>query len=150
MAEPSSLDPFSIWRDLVSEVEKNTNRLVTEATKSDEFNQGMGKAMTASLFAKKASDELAMRYLTAMNMPSRGDIEALGERLLAIEDRLIAMSAAIEQFSGVRVSTGAALPIAAPKRTRKPPEEAAGVPSSKAAVVPASAPVARKKAKGRR
>ena len=141
MADPSPLDPLALWRDMVSQFEKGANQLTNQATRSDQFTQGMGKAMSATLAAKKISDEVSTRYLTALNLPSRADIEALGERLLAIEDRLIAMSAAIEQLAGVKISTSPAAPPAAPRRTRKPPAEEP--------VAPAPA-VARKKAKARR
>ena len=141
MAEPSPLDPFALWRDMVSQFEKGANRLTNETTRSDQFTQGMGKAMSATLAAKKISDEVSTRYLTALNLPTRGDIEALGERLLAIEDRLIAMSTAIEQLAGVEISTTVGAPTTSPRRTRKPPGEVL--------VAPAAA-VARGKAKARR
>ena len=141
MAEPSPLDPFALWRDMVSQFEKGANQFTNEATKSDQFTQGMGKAMSATLAAKKISDELSTRYLTALNLPSRGDIEALGERLLAIEDRLIAMSSAMEQLAGVKGSVNAAKVMAAPRRTKKPPVEEPVAPTPVAA---------RKRAKGRR
>ena len=142
MAEqPALIDPFAIWRDLVSQMEKGANEFANQATKSDQFTQGINKAMSASLAAKKISDELSTRYLTALNLPSRADIEALGERLLAIEDRLLGLSAAIEKLAGVKVSTNAATPTMAPRRTKKPPVEQPVAP----------APVApRKKAKARR
>ena len=123
MADPSPLDPFALWREMVSQMEKGANEFANQASKSDQFTQGMHKAMSASLVAKKMSDDVSTRYLTALNLPSRADIEALGERLLAIEDRLIGMSAAIEQLAGGKVATGAATPTAAPRRTRKPPAE---------------------------
>ena len=141
MADPLSLDPFALWRDMVSQMEKGANEFANQASKSEQFTQGMGKAMSASLAAKKISDEFTTRYLTALNLPTRADIEALGERLLAIEDRLIGMSAAIEQLTGVKVSTSAATPTTAPRRTKKPPIEEPVAP----------APVSsRKKAKARR
>ncbi len=141
MADPSALDPFALWRDMVSQMEKGANEFANQATKSDQFTEGMNKAMSASLVAKKMADDVSTRYLTALNLPSRADIEALGERLLAIEDRLIGMSAAIEQLAGTKVSTRAVTPTAAPRRTRKPPVEGPVAP----------APVAtRKKARARR
>ncbi len=129
MAEPSPLDPFALWRDMVSQFEKGANQFTNEATKSDQFTQGMGKTMSATLAAKKISDEVSTRYLTALNLPTRADIEALGERLQAIEDRLIAMSAAIEQLTGVEVSVNAAKAMVAPRRTKKPPTEAPVAPT---------------------
>ncbi len=141
MSEPASMDPFALWRDMVAQMEKGANEFANQATKSDQFTQGMNKAMSASLTAKKISDELSTRYLTALNLPSRADIEALGERLLAIEDRLIGMSAAIDQLAGVKVSTSTATQTTAPRRTKKPPVEEPVAPAPTAS---------RKKAKPRR
>ncbi len=141
MADPSPLDPFALWRDMVSQMEKGANEFANQATKSDQFTEGMNKAMSASLVAKKMSDDISTRYLTALNLPSRADIEALGERLLAIEDRLIGMSAAIERLAGGKVSTSAVTPTATPRRTRKPPAEEPVAPAPAAT---------HKKAKARR
>ena len=125
MTDPSPLDPFALWRDMVSQMEKGANEFGNQLGKSDQFTQGMQKAMSASLTAKKLSDEVTTRYLNALNLPTRADIEALGERLLAIEDRLIAMSAAIERLAGVKLSSTANAPALGPRRTKKPPAQEA-------------------------
>ena len=141
MTNPSPLDPFALWRDMVSQMEKGANEIGNQVSKSEQFTQGMQKAMSASLAAKKISDDITTRYLTALNLPTRADIEALGERLLAIEDRLLAISAAIERFAGVKLSATATTPNVAPRRTKKPPVE------EPVAQTPATT---RKKAKARR
>ncbi len=122
MATSNPLDPFAFWRDLLSQWEQGTNQLVNRTTESDAYAGGMGRTMGASLAAKKVADDLGKKYLQAMNLPSRADVEGLGERLHAIEDRLIALAQALED-AGVVASTKPA--IAAPRRTRQPPPEAA-------------------------
>ena len=131
---PSPLDPFAMWREMLSQWEKGTNEFANRATESDAFAEGMHKLMGTSLSAKKFSDELSTRMLVALNLPSRADVEALGERLASIEDRLIEVTRALENLTGASVSR-VALP--APKRTRKPPPLEA----------PAEPPVAAKKGK---
>ena len=122
MADPSfPLDPFAMWREMVSQWEKGANQLGNETTATDAFTGAMHKAMAAGVTAKKVSDEASKRYLVALNLPSRADVEALGERLLLIEDRLIAISAAIEQITGTAVMAPST--TIAPRRTKKAPTD---------------------------
>ena len=129
--DPTPLDPFALWRQMLSQWEKGTNEFVNKASESDAYSEGMHRLMGTSLAAKKMSDEFAARVLVALNLPSRADVEALGERLQSIEDRLIEVTRALEDITG----TSAARPTTpAPKRTRRPPpaEEPAAPPAVEA------------------
>ena len=128
MAEPTSLDPFALVRDLVSQLEKGVNEFASPLMKSDGFSQGANKVMSAAMVAKKLAQELTQRYFEALNIPSRSDMMALGDRLQAIEDRLINMQSTLDRLAGGASRPALAAP--APARTRKPP-----------APVPAPAPV---------
>jgi len=132
MAEPTPLDPFALMRDLVSQLEKGVNEYANPLMESDGFAKGANQAMGAAMVAKKLAQELTQRYFEALNVPSRSDIIALGDRLQAIEDRMIGMQAALDRLAG-----GAALPARpAPSRTRRPPEpviEVAAAPVPKRA-----------------
>jgi hypothetical protein len=120
MAEPTSLDPFSLVRDLVSQLEKGVNEFANPLMKSDGFAQGANKVMSAAMVAKKLAQELTQRYFEALNVPSRSDVIALGDRLQALEDRLINMQSTLDRLAG-----GTSRPaLAAPARTRKPPAPA--------------------------
>lgn len=122
VSDPSPFDPFSLWRDLLSQWEKGANRLATEAAATDAFSEGMHKSLGTSLAAKKMSTDVANRYLAALNVPNREDIAALGERLQAIEERLIALAETVEHLADGRGdATTRALSVAGPRRTRKPP-----------------------------
>lgn len=121
MADFPSLDPFAIWRDLVSQVEKGVNDFADRGMKSDGVAKGMNKAMSATLIRKKITKELMQRYIEALNLPTRPDIQALGERLQVIEDRLIGMSVVLDRLAGGQPSGSAGLRSPAPSRTRKPP-----------------------------
>jgi hypothetical protein len=137
MAEPTSLDPFALVRDLVSRLEKGINEFANPLMKSDGFAQGANKAMSAAMVAKKLAQELTQRYFEALNIPSRSDVIALGDRLQALEDRMITMQSTLDRLAGGAAGRPA---LAAPARTRKPPEPVAEV-------VAASAPKRTRKAK---
>ena len=141
MADPALIDPFALWRDFTSQLEKRANELANQATESDQFTGMMNKAMSASLVAKKTTNDLTNRYLSAMNLPSRADIDALGERLQMIEERLIGMSAVLDRLAGPKAPAAAGLPTVGPSRTRKPPSEVPAAPvatPAAAAMAPAA------------
>ena len=48
----------------------------------------------------RGMQEVMGRYLDALNLPTKTDIDGLGERLHAIEDELSRVSAAIEKLAG--------------------------------------------------
>ena len=117
MAEPTSLDPFALVRDLVSQIEKKVNEIANPLMKSDGFAQGANRAMSAAMVAKKLAQDLTQRYFEALNIPSRADVIALTDRLQALEDRMINMQSTLDRLAG-----GAGRPaLPAPSRTRKPP-----------------------------
>jgi hypothetical protein len=117
MAAPASLDPFSLVRDVVSQVEKFVNEHAGPVMKSDGFASGANKLMSVAMVAKKLAQDLTQRYLEALNVPSRRDVITLGDRLQALEDRMIGMQSSLDHLSGR--SLRSARPT--PSRTRKPP-----------------------------
>lgn len=127
-----------MWRDALSQWEKGFNEFAGKTTQSEQFSEGMNRAMGASLQAKKVSSELSNRYLAAFNIPNRDDVTAIADQLQSIEDRLIELTSMVERLSG---ASGAAAPApAGPRRTRKPP------PAEDApAATPAPAPTAAKR-----
>lgn len=116
---PKPVDPLAIWREWVSEFETRANSTLNSAMGSEEFAQFMGKATGLSLGLQKTVADIMNRYLKTMNLPSRTDIEALGERLQTIEESLARISAALEQ-SGSN-SFGAGIDTPRPAKMRKPP-----------------------------
>ena len=94
----SATDPFQVWRDWVSNSERQWNAFLNDAMATDEFSQAMGRGMDMYLGLQKNLNEVMGRYFTTMNMPSRDDILALGNRLTAVEDRLAGIEAAINRL----------------------------------------------------
>jgi Poly(R)-hydroxyalkanoic acid synthase subunit (PHA_synth_III_E) len=109
-------DPMAFFRQMVSQWEKAANEFGGKVASSSEFAQGMHGMTTASLTVQQAVNEATAKALTAANMPTRADMVALGERLGAVEARLIRIEALLTQ-----AATGAAQPSFGPRRTRKPP-----------------------------
>lgn len=128
----SPLDPMAMWRELTAQWEKSTNEFANETMASDPFRQGMHGGMNASLTAQKALGDLMARYLTMLNLPTRADIQALGEQLQHIDDHLARIARAVEG-GGSAPSAPSTVPPK-PRRTRQPPQPVA------AAKAPAAAP----------
>jgi hypothetical protein len=140
MAEPTSLDPFALVRDLVSQLEKGVNEFANPLMKSEGFAKGANRAMSAAMTAKKLAQELSQRYFEALNIPSRRDILALIDRMQVLEDHMINMQSTLDRLAGG--ANRSALP--APARTRKPP-----APVVEVAATPARAPALKRGSRSR-
>jgi hypothetical protein len=114
MTSNPATDPMAFMRDMLGQWEQMGNQLGSKMMESKEFAQVMHQGTAASLQAQNALQEGMAKALSAANMPSKADIDALGTRLLAVEKQL----ARIEAKLG-----GEAPAAAAPKvsRNRKPP-----------------------------
>jgi hypothetical protein len=111
-------DPMAFFRQMVSQWEKVANEFGGKVASSSEFAQGMQGMTTASLTVQQAVSEATGKALTAANMPTRADMIGLGERLSAVEARLIRIEDLLMQ-----ATAGAAPVPVGPKRTRKPPHK---------------------------
>jgi hypothetical protein len=109
-------DPIALWRDMVDKWEKQFNEAGNKLMGSEQFSGAMGKASTVPLQLQKLTGEFMAKYLATLNLPSREDIVALGERLSAIEDKLHRLTVALDAKP--------AAPLVSPPRTRKPPAKA--------------------------
>ena len=126
MTQPGTpaTDPFALWRDWLSNSERQWNAFLNEAMSTDQFSQSMGRFMDVYLNLQKSMNETMGRYFSVLNMPTRTDVLSLGTRLSAIEERLTALEAATARLApptaaaADRASTAAA---PRPARTKKPP-----------------------------
>lgn len=105
-------DPMAFFRSLVGQWEKMANDFGSEAMKRPEAAQAMHGATSLSLQAQQAAHDWMAKALSAANMPSKAEVEALGARLTAIEATLARIEAAVAP------SLAGTKPM--PKRTRKP------------------------------
>ncbi len=121
MAEQSTLpDPMAMWREWVSQSERQWNGFLNNAMATDEFSQVMGRFMDVYLGMQKNMNEVMGRYLQLVNVPTRSDVLALGERLTTLEDRLIRIESLLQRAANSAPVTVETPAKARPPRTRKP------------------------------
>jgi polyhydroxyalkanoic acid synthase PhaR subunit len=126
MAEQT--DPFAVWREWVSQSERQWNSFLNETMASEAYGQAMGRFMEMYLAMQKGMTDALGRHITSLNLPARSDVLALGDRLAAIEDRLASIAHRLERLAPdsreagglpTSVSEGLVEPVR-PPRTRKP------------------------------
>lgn len=121
-ADKQTPDFMQLWREWLTQSERQVNALMNEAMGSDGFSRSAGTYLEVNAAMQRIVGDVMQRYLTFMNMPSRADIMLIGDSIRALEERL----AKIEEFLRVAIEVsepaqnGAAAPE--PARTRKPAE----------------------------
>jgi polyhydroxyalkanoic acid synthase PhaR subunit len=119
-------DPFQVWREWLDRSERQWNDWLAEAMESEHFGHGSKRLLDLAMEFQSSMNSATHRYFTMLNVPTRADVLQLGERLVAIEERLSGIE---EALVASQAGSGAATkpqPRAAaarpkPKRTRKPP-----------------------------
>lgn len=117
-------DPFAIWRDMLTKWESGMNEAANRNMATPEFSRFMNQAMGTGMRVRHGVGEMMARYLETMNMPSRADIVALGERLHGIEEQIARLNVAVERLATSAPS--AASNVAGPPRTKQPPRSLNG------------------------
>lgn len=113
-------DPLTAWQDAVRKWEIDVNEWSSRFTETEQFGSIIGQATKMNLVAQKALGDRMEATLQALNLPSKAQLEAIAERLDAIEDTLTRIRVHIEAGSKTT-----ATPAAKPRRTRKPPAKRA-------------------------
>ena len=111
-----------MWRDWVSQSERQWNTLLNEVMSSPQYTETQGRLMEMYLSMQKAMGEAMGRSLTALDIPTRTDVLGLGDRLSAIEHRLGAIEAHLARLAAAAsdVAGSTAAPVPRPARTRQP------------------------------
>lgn len=114
MTTPSNTpsDPMAMFRDAVTQWEKLANDYGSKFLTRPEAAQAMQGVTTAGLQIQGAVQDAMAKVLSAANMPSKAEVETLGQRLTAIESALVRIEA---RLTGVGAASSAP---AAPKPTR--------------------------------
>ena len=86
---------MAIFRDAVTQWEKMANDFGVHFMGRPETAQAMHQATGLALKAQQGAHEAMAKLLSAANMPSKADIEALGARMAAIEASLARIEAKI-------------------------------------------------------
>lgn len=121
MAETPWTDPVALWRDMLDKMERQFNEAGNKVMGQEQFGAAMNKATVLPLAMQKAMGDAMAKYLATLNLPTRDDIVALGERLGAVEQELRRLSGALAP-APVRAADS-------PPRTRKPKPAGPATPS---------------------
>jgi predicted component of type VI protein secretion system len=105
-------DPMNMFRDVVNQWEKLANEYGSQLLARPEAAQAMHSVTSAGLQVQNAVQEAMAKVLNAANMPSKAEIETLGQRLTSVEASLARIEA---MLSG---GSHAASPVSKPKPTR--------------------------------
>jgi hypothetical protein len=115
MAEQTNLDPLGLWRDMLGQWERGLNSVANQAMGSDEFSRAMHQVTSLGLRMQQTVGETMEKSLRALNLPSRGDLIAISERIGRIEEALARIESA--QNAGQPAPSDKPRPA----RTRQPP-----------------------------
>lgn len=126
MAEPT--DPLAMWREWLSQSERQWNAFFNESMSTPQYSQSVGRFMELYVAAQRQLGETMGRHLAALNVPTRADVMGLGERLAGLETRLARIEAALARLASDGAAGGAAgsgtVPAERPPRTKRPPAAA--------------------------
>ena len=123
-------DPIQMWRDWLTKSERQMNEMFNEVMGSEGYSQTSSRMMESFIAFQKSMGQASERYLSTLNLPTRTDVLALGDRLAGIEDRLRDLEIAIRAIPGASTAQARKSTRATPPRTRKAPSKKA--PSKKA------------------
>jgi hypothetical protein len=121
MADEQTQNPLDLWRQFITDSERQWNGFFKDVLGTDTFSTSMNAWVEASLTVQRMIADQLERYYTAFNIPTHGDLVALGERMKAIEDTLARIEASIAPADAV--SRASVRPK--PARTKRPPAAAA-------------------------
>lgn len=119
------MDPMKAWREWFVQSERDWSEQLTALMKDDNVARALGQQIHAGLHKQQMLAQALAGPLAAMNVPTREDLVALGERIGRLEDAVARVEALATRLA----------PAAAPRpeRTRKAPAKAAAPAKRKAA-----------------
>jgi hypothetical protein len=139
-------DVVQLWRDWLTQSERQFNSFLNDAMGSDAFARSTGSYMELYAMFQRMTAQGMERYLNFMNMPSRTDIISLGETLRNIEARLARIEETLQIAAAAVDGPDYDRYRREPARTRRPaamplPEEARNSAPPPAEVRAASPPL---------
>lgn len=98
------LDPLKAWRDWFIQNERAWSEELTKVMKQDTVAEAAGKEINASLFRQQMLTQGIGASLSMLNLPTRDDLLALGERLGRLEDSVARQEAALTQLKNTMLT----------------------------------------------
>jgi hypothetical protein len=110
------MDPMRAWRDWFVKNERDWSASLAKVIKDDAVSKALGQGLKAQLYQQDAMAKSMAGPMASMNLPTREDVTALGERIGRLEDAVARVEALLVQ---ARLQGAAA--VSRPPRTRKAP-----------------------------
>ena len=88
-----------VMKKLVATGEERVGKLVQQLMSNEKFVAGIQKIVTSALSAKGTLDKSIRTALSAMNLPSTGDLETLREKIEELEKVLGALEGKIDTLA---------------------------------------------------
>ena len=88
MAEKISLDPFSIWKNVYDQTEKNMNEVIHETLKTEAFSEWLGQVQNTYLQYQQLVQKSTEEYLKQVNMPSREEVASIASLIINLEEKI--------------------------------------------------------------
>jgi hypothetical protein len=122
MSNQPAFDPLRAWRDWFIENERAWSESLTHIMNTEPVSRAVGQEINAALHAEKMMVQGMSAPMAMMNLPTREDVVALGERVGRLEDAVARVEASLVQM---RSTTAAGATTRATPRTRKLPARGA-------------------------
>jgi len=87
-ATPPPPDVMQLWREWLTQSERQFNALFNQGMNTDAFARSFGGYIEMNAAFQRMIAEGMQRYLSFINMPSRQDVLAIAETLRSLEERL--------------------------------------------------------------
>ena len=123
-------DVMQLWRDWLTETERQFNSFFADAMNQDAAARGVGGYVEMTAGFQRMMADFMQRYLEFMNMPSRTDVVGVAETLSAIEERLSRIEETLQIAAAAIDASEPPTFRAEPSRTRQPATSAPPEPPS--------------------
>lgn len=88
MASSQNLDPFEMWRQVVTKLEGGINSMANKSMSSEEFSRALAQFSQVSVGMQQTFEKVLDGYFKALRLPSQKDINALAAGLQRLEDKI--------------------------------------------------------------
>src|SRR5580765_7376702 len=88
MASSQTLDPFEMWRQVVTKLEGGINSMANKSMNSEEFGRALAQFSQVSVGMQQTFEKVLDGYFKALRLPNQKDINALSAGLQRLEDKI--------------------------------------------------------------
>ena len=123
MANDKTPDPAVQFSEWVTQWERSFDEFSNKVMGTDEFSKSMNQMQGLQMQFQRGFGEMMARNLANLNMPSRDDVNKIGEDLRSLDRRMAHIERSLEKLLKLDNKTGSKKK-SGPARTRKPPSAA--------------------------